>query len=107
MLTVATDQFGFILCHEIMQKQQDKDMAVPIAKDLLRKYNIQSMSFDKGYWAPENHRILSKLVEDLVLPRKADLTRQNTSVRITKPSSPCAGSILPWNLLSTAWSITA
>jgi len=74
-LTVATDQFGFILCHKIIQKQQDKDVAVPIAKDLLRKYNIQSMSFDKGYWAPENHRILSELVEDLVLPKKGRLNQ--------------------------------
>jgi len=36
-LTVATDQFGFILCHKIIQKQQDKDVAVPIAKDLLKE----------------------------------------------------------------------
>lgn len=76
-LTVATDQFGFILCHKIMQEQQDKDMAVPIAKDLLlRKYNIQSMSYDKGFWAPENHRALSELVEDLVLPKKGKLNQE-------------------------------
>ena len=75
-LTVATDQFGFILCHKVIQKQQDKDMAVTIAKDLLKKYNIQSMSFDKSYWAPENHRILSELVEDLVLPKKGKLNRE-------------------------------
>jgi len=33
------------------------------------------MSFDKGYWAPENHRILSELVEDLVLPKKGRLNQ--------------------------------
>lgn len=74
-LTIATDQFGFTLCHNIMQKQQDKDVTVPIAKDLLKKYSIKSMSFDKGYWTPENYRILSELVEDLVLPKKGRLNQ--------------------------------
>ena len=75
-LTVATDQFGFILCHEIMQKQQDKEMAVPIANTLLEKYDIAGMSFDKGYWTPDNYKTLCKLVPDLVMPKKGKLNQQ-------------------------------
>ncbi len=74
-LAVAIDQFGFTLFHKIMQKQQDKDIAVSIAKELLEKYNIQSISYDKGFWTPKNHRILSELVEDLVLPKKGRLNQ--------------------------------
>ena len=75
-LTVATDQFGFILSYKFMHNQHDKDMAVPTAKTLLEKYDIEGMSFDKGYWTPDNYRILSKLVKDLVLPKKGKLNQQ-------------------------------
>lgn len=75
-LTIARDQFGFILIHELMQKQQDKDMAVPVAKTILEKYDIQSMSFDQGYWTPLNYRILCELVPDLVMPKKGKLNQE-------------------------------
>ena len=53
-----------------MQKQHDKDLAVPMAKAILEKYEVQSMSFDKNYWTPENYETLSELVPDLILPKK-------------------------------------
>jgi len=75
-LTVAKDQFGFILTHKLIPKLQDTDMAVPIAEILLEKHDIQSMSFDKGYWSPDNYKILCKLVPELVMPKKGRLNRQ-------------------------------
>ena len=75
-LAIAVDQFGFILSRNLMQKQYDKDIAVPIAKELLEKYDVGSMSFDKAYWTPENYKTLSKLVENLVLPKKGKPNQQ-------------------------------
>ena len=74
-LTVAVDQFGFILSHKLMQKQHDKDMAVPMAKTLLEKYDIQGMSFDKAYWTPDNYKTLCNLVPELVMPKKGKLNQ--------------------------------
>jgi len=75
-LTIARDQFGFILTHKLMQKQLDKDMAVPMAKTILEKYDIQSMSFDQGYWTPLNYRTLCELVPDLIMPKKGKLNQE-------------------------------
>ena len=72
-LAIATDQFGFIVLHKLMQKQHDKDMAVSMAKAILEKHQVQSMSFDKNYWTPKNYETLSKLLPDLVLPKKGKL----------------------------------
>ncbi len=72
-LAVATDQFGFILSRKLMQKQHDKELAVPMAKAILEKYEVQSMSFDKNYWTPKNYETLSELVTDLILPKKGKL----------------------------------
>ncbi len=69
-LAIAVDQFSFILSRNLMQNQLDKDVAVPIAKELLRKYDVGSVSYDKAFWTPENYETLSRLVQNLVLPKK-------------------------------------
>jgi hypothetical protein len=74
-IAVATDQFGFILGYRVMQQQQDVAIAVPFAKALLSHYNIASISFDKGFWSPENHDKLVNLVDKLILPKKGKLNK--------------------------------
>jgi hypothetical protein len=75
-IAIATDQSGFILISRVMLKEHDKDIAVPMVKELLQSYDVQSVSFDKNFWTPENNKKLSKLVSDLVLPKKGRLNRQ-------------------------------
>jgi hypothetical protein len=75
-IAVATDQFGFILLTKVTEKQHDKDIAVPMAKQILQTYEVQSMSFDKNFWTPHNHESLSKLVPDLVMPKKGKRNQQ-------------------------------
>jgi len=69
-IAVATDQFGFTLLPRVMEKLHDKEIAVPMAEKILRTYPVQSMSFDKNFWTKGNYQTLSKLVPDLVLPKK-------------------------------------
>lgn len=83
-LTVATDQFGFTLTHKVAQKQLDKDLAIPIAQELVAKYDIGSMSFDKAYWSPANYKELSGLVPVLVLPKKGKRNPQETERETSK-----------------------
>lgn len=75
-MAIAVEQFGFILSRTIMQKQHDKDLAIPIANELLRKYEIASLSFDKNYWTPENFQTLSLRVDNLILPKKGRLKNE-------------------------------
>lgn len=70
-LAVSTSQYGFILNHKILEKEQDVDVAVTISKELLLTWaNIDSISFDKGFWSPKNFKELQDSVENLVLPKK-------------------------------------
>jgi IS5 family transposase len=84
MVAVATDQYGFILGHKIMQQEQDVEIAVPFAKELVKKYDIDSISFDKGFWSRSNFIELSKLVDNVVLPKKGKLNQDEKERQSTK-----------------------
>jgi IS5 family transposase len=74
-IAVATDQYGFILGYRVIQHEQDVDIAVPFAKELLSQYAIASISFDKGFWSPKNYDKLANLVDKLILPKKGKLNK--------------------------------
>jgi IS5 family transposase len=77
-IAVATDQDGFILSHKVMQKEQDVEIVVPFAKELIEKYDIASLSYDKGCWSPKNYQELKQLVPNVVLPKKGRPNKQET-----------------------------
>jgi len=75
-IAVASDQFGFLLGHRIMRKEQDVEIAVPFAKTLVKKYdNIGSISFDKGFWSPSNHQTISEIIPFVIMPKKGKLNQ--------------------------------
>ncbi len=74
VIAVASDQFGFLLGHRIMQKEQDVEIAVPFAEVLVKKYDhIDSISFDKGCWSPSNHKAISEIIPHVIMPKKGKL----------------------------------
>jgi IS5 family transposase len=77
-IAVATDQYGFILSHRVMQKEQDVDIAIPFAKESIDKYDIDSISYDKGCWSPKNYKELKRLVPNVVLPKKGKRDKEET-----------------------------
>lgn len=65
---------GFILGHEIMEKKTDDAIAVKIIKDTKKNFpQIESCSFDKGFYSPENKQKLMKILDNCVLPKKGRL----------------------------------
>jgi len=83
-LAVATDQFGFILGYRVMQQEQDVDIAVPFAQQLLERYSIASLSFDKGFWSRPNYQKLNSLVDQLVMPKKGKLSQSDKEREYSK-----------------------
>lgn len=69
-VAICTDQHGFILHHRVMEKEQDVDIAVLMTEEVKQKYEIESASFDKGFWSKENFKKLKEIVTTLVLPKK-------------------------------------
>lgn len=75
-VSIATDSYGFILQHVVMQKQQDVDIIVPLTELLQKKYKIKSISVDKGFWSKENYSTLKEKVPTLVMPKKGKCNQQ-------------------------------
>ena len=69
-IAVCTDQHGFILNHTVMEKQADVEVAIPLVKELKKNYELESVSFDKGFWSKRNFEELDEMVPTLVLPKK-------------------------------------
>jgi IS5 family transposase len=52
---IVEDQFGFILNHRIMYKEQDKDIAFQMANDTKKLFPaLRSISFDKGFYSKKD-----------------------------------------------------
>lgn len=73
---VLTDQHGFTLRHIVMRGETDDKVAVRIVEEALGKFpQIQSCSFDKGFWSPENDRRLKEIIPMPVIPKKGKLSQ--------------------------------
>ena len=77
-IAVGTDQYGFILTHKVMKKQQDVEVAVPMVKKIKKQYDVESVSFDKGFWSPSNKEQIEKMIEIVVMPKKGKLNKQDS-----------------------------
>jgi len=75
-IAVCSDQYGFIVHHRVMEKEQDVDSAIPIVDELLKRWAIQSISFDKGFWSKPNYSELSLKVKHLIMPKKGKLNKE-------------------------------
>jgi IS5 family transposase len=75
-VAVATDQYSFILAHHVMQDEQDVDIAVPFVESLVKRYLIDSLSFDKGFWSPINFKKLKAMVDNVIMPKKGKRNKQ-------------------------------
>jgi len=70
-VTIIQDQHQFILHHQVMEKEQDPQVAVQVIKAVREKYGeIDSISFDRGYWSAENEAELKQFVRTVILPKK-------------------------------------
>lgn len=72
---VLQDQFGFTLHHQVMQKQTDDQVTVPMAEGAKQRFPaLRQVSYDKGFWSPANLEKLEILLERPVLPKKGRLS---------------------------------
>ncbi len=74
---IVEDQYGFIVHHRVMQKQDDIDVAVPIIKEAKALFpNLTGCSFDKGFYSPDNVKNLITILDRVTLPKKGKLTQK-------------------------------
>ncbi len=78
---VLKDQYGFVLHHEVMQRQTDDKVAVAMAQGAKDRFgNLIGCSFDKGFYTPDNRTKLRSILDYVVLPKKGRLSAMDKEV---------------------------
>lgn len=77
---IATDQFHFIVHHQVVEQRHDASLSIEIARTLTDKFPdcIYSLSFDKGFYSKENKAYLARAIPMPVMPKKGKRTKTET-----------------------------
>ena len=87
---IVTDQHQFILHHEVMQKQVDVHMTIPVSKTISKKYKgykLTSISFDRNFFSQNAKEVVGKLFENVVLPKPGKKSAQQQEEESSKTFS--------------------
>ncbi len=70
-VAVVESKEGFILHHQVMEKQTDDQIAVSIVKETQQLFpSFKACSFDKGFHSPANQTGLKAMLDQVTLPKK-------------------------------------
>jgi hypothetical protein len=69
-VNITTDQYHLIVDYQIMNHQSDSEIVLALADRLTPMFNVNSWSFDKGYWHPDNRELLEMVVPEVIMPKK-------------------------------------
>lgn len=79
------DQYGFILYHQILERQTDDKVAVEMARGAKDRFpNLSGCSFDKCFYSPDNKRQLGNILDYVVLPKKGRLSEKDKEIETSK-----------------------
>jgi len=85
---VASDQFGFIDYHKVIEHQPDVELPVPLADMLVKLYGedaFSSISLDKGFWKPINKQLLQLYFPKVIMPKKGNKNKTEQEEESAKP----------------------
>ena len=74
LVLLYEDSAGFILHHYMMPREaQDADVAVKQTRIVQSRYDnqIETLSFDRGFYSADNDQALQELIDQLCLPKKS------------------------------------
>lgn len=75
---ITTDQYHFIVDHEVLVGQGDKAQPIPLARRLRDRfaegYELKSISFDRGFFSALAKKALQQDFEQVVMPQKGKKT---------------------------------
>lgn len=72
-ILIATDQFHFILLHQVIEHQEDVELSIQLVDKLLISFgekSIDSLSLDKGFWKKEHKALLQLFISRVIMPKK-------------------------------------
>jgi hypothetical protein len=80
-VSVLEDTMGFILHHQVMEKQTDDKVAISIIQEAKEKFPaLRRCSFDKGYYTPENRKQLQDILDKVIMPKKGRRSKKDQEI---------------------------
>jgi hypothetical protein len=74
LLLITTDQYHFMVDYKVMEKQRDASQVSDLCERIKKHYpdeDINSHSFDKGFWSKDNLATLQGAgIQQVILPKK-------------------------------------
>jgi hypothetical protein len=86
-ILVASDQWGFIIHHQVIEKHAEVSLSIPLADRLLSRFGgdaIESISFDKGFYKRENKELLKLYISEVIMPKKGRKNREEQAEESSK-----------------------
>ena len=84
---VLEDTMGFILHHQVMEKQTDDKVAVSIVQEAQAGFpTLRLCSFDKGFYTPGNREQLQGILDKVVMPKKGKLSKKERDIETEEES---------------------
>jgi len=78
---IVEDQYKFVLHQQVMEKETDDKVAVPMIRKTRESFpELRMCSFDKGFHSPANQTELRQILEQAILPKKGKLTPKEKDV---------------------------
>ena len=78
---VLEDAVGFVLHHQVMEKQTDEKVAVEMVKAAQARFPLLGQcSFDKGFYTVDNREHLQNLLDEVVLPKKGKWSKKDREI---------------------------
>lgn len=85
---ITTDQYHFIVDHEVLVGQGDKAQPIPLARRLKKRfaegYSLKSISFDRGFFTALAKQALEKDFDEVIMPAKGPKTPQQQAEEETR-----------------------
>jgi len=74
--SITTDQYNLIIDYQVMDHQTDSEIVPDLARRIFEKFEVNSWSFDKGFWNKNNKKLLKENVVTVVLPKKGKCNKE-------------------------------
>ena len=79
-ILITTDQHQLVIDYKVMEKRQDCQETLPLARRLFENYgedSFESMSFDKGFSRVRDRQELEEQVPLVIMPKKGKLSAED------------------------------
>jgi len=82
---IVEDQNQFILHQKVMMQTVDSDISLLMAQETKTMFNnLESMSYDRGFYSSKNREELQKMLEKVALPKRGRHSQKDNQIEASE-----------------------